>query len=161
MDHFEVKNGALHAENVSLSAIADAVGTPVYIYSQATIERHARVFAEAVSGCGLSEPLIAFAVKANPNAAVLATMAKLGLGADTVSIGEIKRALAAGIVPEKIIFSGVGKTAAEMDEALDLGVGQYNVESEPEAATLSRVVTAKGMTATRPASAPTMCRATL
>ncbi len=148
MDHFEIKNGGLHAEDVALSTIADAVGTPVYIYSQATIERHARVFAEAVAGCGLSEPLVAFAVKANPNAAVLATMAKLGLGADTVSIGEIKRALAAGIAPDKIIFSGVGKTAAEMDEALDLGVGQFNVESEPEAATLSRVVTAKGMSAT-------------
>ncbi len=148
MDHFDLKNGALHAEDVALSAIASAVGTPVYIYSQATIERHARVFAEAVSGCGLSDPLVAFAVKANPNAAVLATMAKLGLGADTVSIGEIKRALAAGISPDKIIFSGVGKTAAEMAEALDLGIGQYNVESEPEAATLSRVVSAKAMSAT-------------
>jgi diaminopimelate decarboxylase len=148
MDHFEIKDGALHAEDVALSAIADAVGTPVYVYSQATIERHATVFTDAVSGCGLGMPLVAFAVKSNPNAAVLATMAKLGLGADTVSIGEIKRALAAGISADKIIFSGVGKTAAEMVEALDLGVGQFNIESEPEAVTLSRVVTAKDTTAT-------------
>ncbi len=147
MDHFDIINGAMHAEGVALSAIADAVGTPVYVYSTATIERHARVFTEAVAGCGNGDPLIAFAVKANPNGAVLATLAKAGLGADTVSIGEIKRALAAGIAPEKIIFSGVGKTAPEMAEALDLGIGQFNLESEPEAEMLSMVASAKNRVA--------------
>jgi diaminopimelate decarboxylase len=147
MDHFTIIDGTMHAEAVPLSLIADAVGTPVYVYSSATIERHARVFAEAVAGCGNGEPLIAYAVKANPNGAVLATLAKQGLGADVVSIGEIKRALAAGIPPEKIIFSGVGKTAPEMAEALDLGIGQFNLESEPEAEMLSAVASGKSMTA--------------
>jgi diaminopimelate decarboxylase len=142
MDHFEIKNGALHAERVPMAAIADAVGTPVYVYSTATIERHARVFCEAVAGCGVGTPSVAFAVKANPNAAVLATLAKMGLGADVVSIGEMKRAVAAGITPDKIIFSGVGKTADEMAEALHIGVGQFNIESEPEAKTLSDVAAA-------------------
>lgn len=147
MDHFNIIDGAMHAEGVPLSIIADAVGTPVYVYSTATIERHARVFAEAVSGCGNGEPLIAYAVKANPNGAVLATLARMGLGADVVSIGEVKRALAAGIPPEKIIFSGVGKTAPEMAEALELGIGQFNLESEPEAEMLSAVASGKAMVA--------------
>ncbi len=147
MDHFQLIGGTLHAEQVSLTTLADDVGTPAYVYSQATIERHVAVFKEAVGLCGTGTPLIAFAVKANPNVAILAVMAKLGLGADTVSIGEIKRALAAGILPDKIIFSGVGKTRAEMAEALTLGVGQFNVESEPEVDTLSTVAHALGIRA--------------
>lgn len=148
MDHFEIKNGVMHAEDVPLPLIADAVQTPVYVYSTATITRHAQVFIDAVSPCGNAPPLVAFAVKANPNAAVLATLAQAGLGADVVSVGELKRALAAGIAPHKIIFSGVGKTADEMAYALDIGVGQLNLESEPEAEMLSAVATAKGMVAT-------------
>lgn len=145
MDHFEVKAGEMHVEDVPLSAIADAVGTPVYVYSTATLERHVRVFREALEG--LDDPLIAFAVKANPNRAVLATLAKLGLGADVVSGGEILRARAAGIPADKIIFSGVGKTEDEMRMALEIGVGQFNLESEPEAAMLSEVASAMGRTA--------------
>jgi len=145
MDHFQLKNGAMHAEDVSLTAIADAVGTPVYVYSTATLERHVRVFREALEG--LNDPLIAFAVKANPNGAVLATLARAGLGADVVSGGEILRARAAGVHPSKMIFSGVGKTADEMRMALELGVGQFNLESEPEAEMLSAVAEAMGRTA--------------
>jgi diaminopimelate decarboxylase len=147
MDHFSLKNGVMHAEDVPLPLIADAVGTPVYVYSAATIERHVHVFREAIAGCGNGTPHIAFAVKANPNRAVLATLAKMGVGADVVSIGEIKRALAAGMTPDKCIFSGVGKTADEMAQALDLGIGQFNLESEPEAEMLSEIATAKGVTA--------------
>lgn len=145
MDHFSIKDGALHAEDAPLAEIADAVGTPVYIYSTATIERHARVFAEALEG--LSDTLIAYAVKANPNGAVLATLARMGIGADVVSGGEIERSLVAGIPAEKIIFSGVGKTAEEMALALKVGVGQFNLESEPEAETLSRVAVELGIEA--------------
>ena len=145
MDHFDIRDGAMHAEDVPLATIADGVGTPVYVYSTATIARHARVFREAVAPLG--EPLVAFAVKANPNAAVLATMARLGLGADVVSGGELARALAAGIPPAKIVFSGVGKTADEMAQALEAGIGQFNVESEPEAEMLSDVATRLGKTA--------------
>ena len=147
MDHFDLRNGVLHAEDVSLAAIAEAVGTPTYVYSTATIERHVRVFSEAVAGAGKGTPLVAFAVKANPNRAVLATMAKAGLGADVVSGGELARALAAGMRAADIVFSGVGKTADEMAQALDAGIGQFNLESEPEAETLSRVATAMGTTA--------------
>ena len=137
----------MHAEDVPLSVIADAVETPVYVYSATTIERHARVFIEAVAGCGNVPPLVAFAVKANPNGAVLATLARAGLGADVVSVGELKRALAAGMLPEKIIFSGVGKTESEMEYALGAGVGQFNVESEPELEMLSQVAVAAGQVA--------------
>jgi len=147
MDHFNITDGAMHAEQVPLSAIAEAVGTPVYVYSTATIERHARVFREAVTGCGNGAPLVAFAVKANPNGAVLATLARCGFGADVVSEGELLRALHAGMEPGKIVFSGVGKTAAEMARALDAGIGQFNLESEPEAEMLSAVAAAKGVTA--------------
>ena len=107
MDHFILRDGVMHAEDVPLTLIAEAVGTPAYVYSTATIARHVRVFREALEG--LDDPLIAFAVKANPNAAVLATLAGLGLGADVVSGGELARARAAGIAAERIIFSGVGK----------------------------------------------------
>ena len=109
MDHFSYVDGAMQVEHVPMEAIAQAVGTPVYVYSTATLERHAGVFREGLAQ--LSDPLIAFAVKANPNAAVLATLARLGLGADVVSAGELLRAVAAGIPASRIVFSGVGKTA--------------------------------------------------
>lgn len=149
MDHFDLHNGALHAEQVPLDAIADAVGTPVYVYSAATIRRHVRVFREALAGLEHEgqAPLVAFAVKANPNAAVLSVLAGLGCGADVVSGGELMRARAAGIVPEKIVFSGVGKTADEMALALQEGIGQFNLESEEEARTLSAAATGLGLTA--------------
>ncbi len=145
MNHFDLIDGVMHAEGVSLAAIAERVGTPAYVYSAATIERHARVFKAALDG--LADPLVLFAVKANPNAAVLATLAREGLGADVVSGGEMKRALHAGIPAERIIFSGVGKTAQEMAEALRVGILQFNLESEPEAETLSRVASELGITA--------------
>jgi diaminopimelate decarboxylase len=142
MDHFELRDGVLHAEDVPLPDIAEAVGTPVYVYSTATIERHARVFREAVAPTG--DPLIAFAVKANPNAAVLAALARCGYGADVVSGGELKRALAAGIPADKIVFSGVGKTEEEMALACEAGICQFNLESEPEAEMLSAVASRLG-----------------
>ncbi|MDO6415973.1 diaminopimelate decarboxylase [Sphingomonas sp. BIUV-7] len=145
MDHFELRDGSLHAEDVPLAAIAAAAGTPTYVYSTATIERHARVFREALAG--LQDPLIAFAVKANPNKAVLATLAKAGLGADVVSGGELARALAAGVPADRIVFSGVGKTADEMAQALRAGIFQFNLESEPEAETLSAVAVSLGKVA--------------
>ncbi|MBV9841654.1 MAG: diaminopimelate decarboxylase [Sphingomonadaceae bacterium] len=149
MDHFLYRDGVMHAEDVPLTLIAEAVGTPTYVYSTATIERHARVFKEALADVesGPDGPLVAYAVKANPNAAVLATLARLGLGADVVSGGELVRARRAGIAAEKIIFSGVGKTADEMALALREGIGQFNLESEEEAETLSAVATSLGMEA--------------
>ncbi|SDC34368.1 diaminopimelate decarboxylase [Sphingomonas sp. YR710] len=149
MDHFTLKHGVLHAEDVALPAIAEAVGTPVYVYSTATIERHVAVFKAALANVesGPHGPLIAFAVKANPNRAVLATLAGAGLGADVVSGGELLRALAAGIDAGKIVFSGVGKTATEMRLALENGIFQFNIESEPEAEMLSEVAVAMGLRA--------------
>ncbi|TMM48845.1 diaminopimelate decarboxylase [Qipengyuania marisflavi] len=135
MDHFTYRGGILHAEDVPLPAIAEAVGTPVYVYSRATLERHARVFREALSA--LDNPQIAFAVKANPNLAVLKVLQKQGFGADVVSGGELTRALAAGMAPGKIVFSGVGKTHAELLQALEAGIGQFNLESEEEGYELS------------------------
>src|SRR4051794_20329355 len=145
MDYFEIRDGVMHAEGVSLTRIAEEAGTPIYVYSTATIERHARVFREALAG--IPDPWIAFAVKANPNRAVLATLAKAGLGADVVSGGELMRALAAGIPAAKIVFSGVGKTADEMALGLKEGIGQFNLESVEEAEMLSEVATSLGMTA--------------
>ena len=145
MDHFEVSGGVLHCEGVALPAIAAAVGTPVYVYSSATMVRHAQVFRDAVAATG--DPLIAFAVKANPNGAVLATLAREGLGADVVSIGEYRRAIAAGVPPERIIFSGVGKTAAEMEYALKGGLLQFNLESVEEAEMMSAVADRLGLRA--------------
>lgn len=145
MDHFNLNDGVLHAEDVSLPLIAEGVQTPAYVYSTATIERHARVFREALAE--LDDPWICFAVKANPNKAVLATLAAQGFGADVVSGGELLRALGAGVPPEKIVFSGVGKTADEMALALRKGIGQFNLESVEEAETLSTVASAMGMTA--------------
>jgi diaminopimelate decarboxylase len=132
MNHFELLGGELACEGVPLAHIAQAVGTPVYVYSSATLERHYTVLRQALEGAGLDRPLIAFAVKANSNLAVLQTLARLGAGADVVSEGEIRRALAAGIPPERIVFSGVGKSAAEIAFALNAGVAELNVESEPE-----------------------------
>ena len=137
MDHFNYVDGAMQVEQVSMAEIAAQVGTPVYIYSTATLSRHVNVFRDGLSA--LADPLIAFAVKANPNAAVLATLAKLGLGADVVSAGELLRALAAGIPANRIVFSGVGKTADEMRIALEKGIYQFNLESEPEAEMLALV----------------------
>jgi diaminopimelate decarboxylase len=145
MDHFHLRNGIMHCEDVPLPTIAAAVGTPVYVYSTATMRRHARIFREAVAD--LTDPLIAYAVKANPNAAVLATLAREGLGADVVSGGEYKRAIAAGIDPSRIVFSGVGKTEAEMALALKGGLYQFNLESLAEAEMLSDVANALGKTA--------------
>jgi diaminopimelate decarboxylase len=142
MNHFELDNGVLHAENVALPDIADAVGTPVYVYSRATLERHAQVFREALSG--LDNPHLAFAVKANPNLAVLKVLAKQGYGADVVSGGEMDRALAAGMAPEDIVFSGVGKTAEEIVAALKVGIGQFNIESEEEGRELATLADALG-----------------
>src|SRR5829696_1715989 len=126
MDHFSYREGVLHAEDVPLPAIAAAVGTPVYVYSRATLTRHARVFREALAGIERVE--IAFAVKSNPNLAVLRVLAKEGYGADVVSQGEMDRALAAGMSADSIVFSGVGKTAVELAAALDAGTGQFNLE---------------------------------
>jgi diaminopimelate decarboxylase len=145
MDHFDLRDGVMHAEDVSLAAIAAEAGTPVYVYSTATIERHVRVFRDALAG--LADPLVAFAVKANPNGAVLATLARLGLGADVVSGGELMRARAAGVPAEKIVFSGVGKTADEMSLGLREGIGQFSLESLPEAEMLSEVASALGLEA--------------
>ncbi len=134
MHHFDLKAGTLHAEDVSLEAVAEAVGTPVYVYSTATLTRHYGVLRAAVDDhrAALGDALIAFAVKANSNLSVLATLARLGCGADTVSEGEIRRALAAGVPADRIIFSGVGKTDAELAFAVDVGVRQINVESPAE-----------------------------
>ncbi|MEJ7776670.1 MAG: diaminopimelate decarboxylase [Sphingomicrobium sp.] len=142
MNHFELRNGVLHCENVPLPLIAQKVGTPVYVYSTATMQRHAHVLKTALGS--LEDPLVAFAVKANPNAAVLATLAAEGLGADVVSGGEYRRARAAGIAADKIVFSGVGKTADEMSLALEGGLFQFNVESLPEAEMLSQVAVSMG-----------------
>jgi diaminopimelate decarboxylase len=145
MNHFEFRGGVMHCEDVPLPLIAREVGTPVFVYSTATMQRHARVLKQALAS--LQDPLIAFAVKANPNAAVLATLAAEGLGADVVSGGEYRRARAAGIAADKIVFSGVGKTAAEMALALEGGLYQFNLESLPEAEMLSEVATSMGRSA--------------
>jgi diaminopimelate decarboxylase len=145
VDHFGLVDGVLHAEAVPLDLIAEAVGTPVYVYSSATMRRHVAVFHEALAS--LADPLVAYAVKANPNAAVLATLAREGVGADVVSAGELMRARAAGIAADRIVFSGVAKTADEMALALREGIYQFNLESEPEAETLSLVAQSLGATA--------------
>ena len=148
MNHFELRDGELHCEDVPLATIAEAVGTPVYVYSTATFERHYTVLREALEAEGVRDPLIAFAVKANSNLAVLTTLAKLGAGADTVSEGEIRRALAAGVPPERIVFSGVGKTRGEIAFALEAGVCEVNVESEPEMLAIAQVAQSLGKRAT-------------
>ncbi len=144
MNHFQYRNGVLHAEDVSLTRLADEVGTPFYCYSTATLERHYRVFAEAFAGV---PTLVCYAMKANSNQSVLRTLAKLGAGADVVSGGELKRARAAGIPPQKILFSGIGKTEAELRQALAEDILCINVESEPELELLSKLASETGRTA--------------
>jgi len=144
MHHFAYRSGVMHAEAVDLTSIAEQVGTPFYCYSTATLERHYRVFAGAFSDV---PSLVCYAMKANSNLAVIATLAKLGAGADVVSGGELKRARAAGIPPEKIMFSGVGKSAEELAAAVDAGILCINVESEPELELLSQIAAAKGRVA--------------
>lgn len=144
MRHFEQRNGELHAEDVPLSQIAEAVGTPAYVYSSATLERHYTVFADSF---GDLDTLVAYSVKANSNIAVLQTLARLGAGADVVSGGELARALIAGIPGSRIVFSGVGKTADEMAAALDAKIHMFNVESLPELHVLNDVAMSKGVRA--------------
>jgi diaminopimelate decarboxylase len=144
MHHFDYRSGVLQAEAVDLTIIADAVGTPFYCYSSATIERHYKVFAGAFADV---DALVCYAMKANSNQAVIATLAKLGAGADVVSGGELLRARAAGVPPDKIMFSGVGKTADELALAIDHDILCVNVESEPELELLSSIAAAKGRTA--------------
>jgi diaminopimelate decarboxylase len=144
MNHFQYRDGVLHAEAVNITALAEQVGTPFYCYSTATLERHYRVFAEAFSGVST---LVCYAMKANSNQSVLKTLAKLGAGADVVSGGELKRARAAGIPPEKIVFSGIGKTESELRQALAENILCINVESEPELDLLSKLAVEMGRTA--------------
>ncbi|MFL5225871.1 MAG: diaminopimelate decarboxylase [Microvirga sp.] len=141
MHHFTYRDGRLHAEDVDLRHLADTFGTPFYCYSSATLERHYRVFAEAFAG---TDALVCYAVKANSNQAVLATLARLGAGMDIVSEGELRRALAAKVPAERIVFSGIGKTKDEMAAGLDAGILCFNVESEPELEALAEVAAAKG-----------------
>ncbi len=140
MHHFEYRDGVLHAEAVALDRLAEEVGTPFYCYSTATLTRHYQVFTGALADL---DALVCYAMKANSNQAVIKTLAKLGAGADVVSGGELKRARAAGILPEKIMFSGVGKTADELALAVEEGILCINVESEPELALLSQIAAAK------------------
>ena len=145
MDGFDYRDGVLFAEEVALPEIADAVGTPVYVYSAQTFRRHARAFRAAFDG----NPRVhlAYAIKANPNLAVLRVMADEGYGADVVSGGELARALAAGVDPAGIVFSGVGKTAFEMNRGLDAGIGQFNLELEEEGEVLARLAHERGIRA--------------
>jgi diaminopimelate decarboxylase len=144
MHHFTYKNGSLHAEDVSIAAIAEAVGTPFYCYATATLERHYEVLSNAFHD---QDALICYAVKANSNQAVLTTMARMGAGMDVVSQGELRRARKAGVPADKIIFAGVGKTRDEMAYALHQGILGFNVESEPELRALSSVAGEMGKTA--------------
>ena len=141
MHHFAYRDGVLHAEAVSVATIAETIGTPFYCYANATLERHYRVFAGAFADV---PSLVCYAMKANSNQAVVATLGRLGAGADVVSQGELKRARAAGISPDKIMFSGVGKTADELALAVDEGILCINVESEPELTSLSTIAASKG-----------------
>src|ERR1700681_3195509 len=141
MHHFAYRNGVLHAEAVNLDTLAASVGTPFYCYSTATLERHYKVFAGAFADV---RALVCYAMKANSNQAVVKTLAELGAGADVVSGGELQRAWRAGIAPDKIMFSGIGKTEAELSAAVDAGILCVNVESEPELALVSAVAAAKG-----------------
>ena len=156
MSHFHLRGGVTHCEDVPLPAIAQAVGTPVFVYSANAMRSQARALRAALSS--LDDPLIAYAVKANPNIAVLTTLAAEGLGADVVSGGEYRRARAAGIAPDKIVFSGVGKTADEMRLALAGGLCQFNLESFPEAEMLSQVALVDGPDGAGRLSGQSRCR---
>ena len=144
MDHFDYKAGVLHAEDVPLPAIAEEFGTPAYVYSRATFERHYRVFDEAFAG---SPHLVCYAVKANSNLAVLNVLARLGSGFDIVSLGELERVVEAGGDPAKVVFSGVGKRPDEMHRALELGIKCFNVESRAELHALNTVAAERGVVA--------------
>jgi diaminopimelate decarboxylase len=144
MHHFEYRDGVLHAEAVNLQTLSEAVGTPFYCYSTATLERHYQVFAGAFKD---TDALVCYAIKANSNLSVVKTLARLGAGMDVVSEGELRRALAAGTPGDKIVFSGVGKTRAEMAFAIQAGIYSFNVESEAELRTLSEVASGLGRTA--------------
>lgn len=145
MDHFAYRGGILHAEDVPLPRIAEAVGSPVYVYSSATLTRHAEVFRDGLKDAGRVH--LAYAIKANPNLAVLRVLAKAGYGADVVSGGELMRALAAGMPAGDIVFSGVGKTRGELEQALSAGLGQFNLELEEEGEVLAAIAHARGLTA--------------
>src|SRR5690606_22714268 len=145
MDHFHLRNGELHAENVPLSRIAEEVGTPVYVYSRATFERHAQVFSAGLSG--LRDPWIAYSLKSNPNLAVVKVLQRQGFGAGVVSGGEMARAVLAGMAPRDIVFSGVGKTQAELAQGLETGIGQFNIESEEEGEELALIAERMGLRA--------------
>ena len=147
MDHFEYRDGVLYAEDVNLVDLAETVGTPFYCYSTATLRHHYGVLHNACTKAGLNDTLICYSVKANSNIGVIATLARLGAGADIVSLGELQRAMAAGIVPEKIVFSGVGKTDDEMAAGLEAGIRQFNVESLAELDQLAAVANRLGKTA--------------
>src|SRR5690606_12648799 len=153
MNHFEYTDGELHAEGVKLSELAARIGTPFYVYSSATLERHFQVFSQAIWGQESLKspkgeaPLIAYAAKANSNLAVLQTLAEQGAGADTVSEGEIRKALLAGIRADKIVATGLGKTDEVMAFALKAGIYQLNVESKPELERLSHVAASLGVVA--------------
>src|SRR5580658_5354257 len=144
MRHFSYRNGALHAEDVALATIAEAVGTPFYCYSSAAIERNFEAFRSAFAS---QNALVFYAMKANSNQAVLTTLARLGAGMDVVSEGELRRARAAGVAGERIIFSGVGKTLDEMNLGLEENIFCFNVESEPELEALSRAAISRGAVA--------------
>ncbi|MBT6289314.1 MAG: diaminopimelate decarboxylase, partial [Rhodospirillaceae bacterium] len=144
MDHFQYRNGTLWAEDVALSTIVEAVGTPFYCYSTATLTRHYNVFTEALAGL---PALVCYSVKANSNLAVIKTLAGLGAGVDVVSGGELMRAMRAGVPADRIVFSGVGKTAPEISAALEAGILQINIESEPELALVNDVAARLGLTA--------------
>jgi len=144
LHHFQYRDGYLFAEDVDITALADEIGTPFYVYSEATLRRHIRVFQKAFAS---SNALVAYAVKANSNLAVLKVLASEGAGADVVSGGELQRALKAGVAPEKIVFSGVAKTADEINAALDAGIYQLNVESEPELERIAQIAQARGIAA--------------
>ncbi len=144
MHHFQYRENRLFAEDVDLTALAEQIGTPFYVYSEATLRRHMRVFRQAFEH---TDALIAYAVKANPNLAVLKILAREGAGADVVSGGELQRALEASISPEKIVFSGVAKTFDEINAAIDVGIYQFNVESEPELEAIAKIARARQTTA--------------
>ena len=144
MDHFHYRAGVLHAEEVPVARIAESVGTPFYCYSTATMTRHYAVLSEALAGSGA---MICYAVKANSNQSVIATFARLGAGADVISGGELRRALAAGVPAEKIVFAGPGKSPEELAFAVETGILQFNVESEQELRQLSELAAARNTTA--------------
>lgn len=145
MDQFALRDGVLHAEDIPLPRLAEEIGTPVYVYSRAMLEAHAQEFRAALKD--VPKKHLAFAIKSNPNLGVLRVLARQGYGADVVSGGELERALAAGMAPDDIVFSGVGKTRAELALGLDRGIGQFNIEHEAEGVALAEIALQKEMTA--------------